>query len=106
MSKYWLEKLPEGTQFVSLTPEKLLERLDEIADLPGISDCVLIYNFDLLLARLKQSERKIVWDGIYAFMKHRLRAILICIVETAVDLLPSVNDLDSWSQEDRLAGPL
>jgi hypothetical protein len=106
LSKYWLDNLPEGTRFIGLTPNKLLECLDEIAEISGGNDCVLIYNFDLLLAHLKQSERKILWDGLYSYMHHRTRALLIVMPETAVDLLPPSGDLIHWSQENRLAGAL
>ena len=106
ISKFWLDNMPKGTKFIGLTPEKLLERMDDIAELPGGVDCVLIYNFDLMLAHLKQSGRKDVWEGLYLYMRKRTRALLIVMPETAVDLLPPPGDLIHWSQEDRLAGTM
>jgi len=100
----WMKTLPGGTRFIGLTPERLLEVLDEILGQPGESDCVLVYNFDLFLAYLKQSERKTVWDGLFSALPHRTRGVLIVLPQTARDLLPAPEQLDLWEREQRLAG--
>ena len=104
LRKYWLDTLPEGTRFIGVTPDKLLERLDEVAESPGSKDCALIYNIDLLLANIKLSGRKTVWEGLYNGMPHRSRGLLIAMPIMAIDLLPSLDDLYHWRQENRIAG--
>jgi hypothetical protein len=104
MCQLWLNTLPKGSRFIGLTPERLLTRLDEIAQATGSSDCALVYNIDFFLARLKQAERHTVWDDLYGAMPHRPRALIISMPQTAQVLLPSLEELNHWSREKRLAG--
>ncbi len=106
LRKDWLDKLLEDTRFIGVTPDKVLERLDEIAESPDSSDCALIYNIDLLLAYMKQSGRKTVWEGLYNGMPHRSCGLLIAMPIMATYLLPSLDDLHHWRQENRLAGTI
>ena len=59
-----VQYLPAGTHFIGLTEQKVIELLDKVAEGEGQSDCALIYNLDLLLARLKQHEIKILSGSI------------------------------------------
>ena len=104
LRQVWLDTLPPETHFIGLTPEKLLEVLDDILNLPGKSDCVLVYNLDIFLARLKKAERKSVWEGLFSALPHRTRGLLIAMPQTARDLLPSPKRLKFWEREHRLAG--
>ncbi len=99
-----LTSLPEGARFAGLTPDRVLALLDETSQHPGASDCVLVYNVDLLLARLTRTDRKIVWQRLYQSMPYRRRALLVAIPDTAEALLPSADDLAQWGRDKRLTG--
>jgi hypothetical protein len=99
----WLYKLPAETSYIGLTPENFLNTLDEITQKAGYSDCVMIYQMDLFLARLKQTERKTVWDGLFSSLPHRPRGLLITMPQTATELFPSDAQLILWDQEQRFA---
>lgn len=106
LRQVWLKTLPEGTKYIGLTPEKLLDELDRITELPGVSDCVLVYNVDLFLARLRQAERKTFWEGLFTALPHRQRGLLVVLPQRAGDLLPAPDQLSLWEREERLAGAL
>lgn len=102
LSNLWLSQLPSGTRFVGITPDKLIEVSDQVAQQVGTSDCALLYNFDLLLSKLRQNQRSQVWRALYGEMPHRTRAILIAMPAVARDLLPDKETLKLWAQEKRL----
>ena len=104
LRQVWLKTLPEGTRFIGLTPDKLIEVLDRIIQKPGDSDCVLAYNMDLFLAHLKQAERKTVWESLFNALPHRTQGLLMVMPQTAHDLLPTPRQLNLWGREQRLAG--
>lgn len=104
LRQVWLNTLPEGTKHIGLTPDKLLDELDRITEQPGASDCVLVYNVDLFLARLRQSERKSFWEGLFTALPHRQRGLLVVMPQRAGDLLPAPDQLTLWEREERLAG--
>jgi hypothetical protein len=95
-------RLPEGTRYVRLTPEKTLEALDSIANLQGRMDCVLVYNLDLLLASLKWEGRQRVWESLLDGLPYRQRALLLAVPTTADQVLPSETLLEVWRRERRL----
>ena len=101
-SKYYLDRLPPGTKMVKVDSTKVLDSIDNIASSVGPSDCVLIYNFDLLLAKLKVEEIHQVWGDLFNHVPNRLRAILIMVPETALQQIPSENLLEKWEKENRL----
>jgi hypothetical protein len=73
-----------------------------IASSIGSSNCVLIYNLDLLLAALKVEEQQQIWKDLFNRFPNRLRSLIIIIPETAYYLLPSETLLEKWQQESRL----
>jgi hypothetical protein len=99
-----LKGLPSGTRFLGLSDQKLIELLDDITQQENKGDCVLVFNLDLLLAYLKQRERIFFWQHMFEAMPHRPRALLLTMPATAVDLLPSNDDLSQWAKDRRLAG--
>lgn len=101
-SEYYLDRLPHGTKMVKVDSTKVLDSIDSITSSVGPSDCVLIYNFDLLLAKLKVEEIQQVWGDLFNHLPNRLRAILIMVPETAIQQLPSETLLEKWEKEDRL----
>jgi hypothetical protein len=100
----WLAQLPKDTRFVGITGDKLLEVVDHVVQQTGGNDCALLYNFDLLLAKLTRSGRLQVWRALYGEMPHRNRALIIAMPAVAKDLLPDDDALTHWAQEKRLAG--
>lgn len=102
ISEYFFDRLPVGTKVVKTTPSKVIEAIDNLASIVGPSDCVLIFNFDLLLAKLKIEERQQVWLDLFNHLPNRLRAILIMVPETALRHLPSEMLIEKWEKEDRL----
>jgi hypothetical protein len=103
-SKEFLSKLPAKTEYARLSVTRLYEFLDETANRSDIRDCVLIYNFDLLLAGLrKEQDRNQVWQDLYNRFPNRQHAFLITIPETASHLLPSDDMLEKWQKDGRLS---
>lgn len=98
-----LESLPHGTHYSGLSSDSVAELLDAICASPYGTDCLALYNFDLLLARLTHDERSQVWDLLYDQFPHRPRALLIMMPATATSLLPSRSRLQSWQADGRLA---
>lgn len=96
------QQLPEGTRYVRLTFEKILEALDFVASSRGWTDCVLVYNLDLLLAGLKRDERQRVWESLLGGLPYRQRALLLAVPATATQVLPSEPLLRLWQREGRL----
>jgi len=97
-----LQGLPEGTRYVRLTSEKVLEVLDSIAGYSGKTDCVLVYNVDLLLAGLRREERQRVWQGLFDGLPYRSRALVTAIPVAASALLPSERLQDALTHDGRL----
>ena len=98
-----LAGLPDGTRFSGLDTTRVLELLDEICQGSYDSDCVLVYNFDLLLARLRRFERQEVWQQLYASFAHRPRGLLTALPQGAEALLPTREALLGWRADGRLA---
>lgn len=98
-----LDSLPHDTLYSGLSFDSVAELLDAICASPRGTDCLALYNCDLLLARLTHDERGQVWDLLYEQFPHRARALLIIMPETATALLPSRSRLQSWQADGRLA---
>jgi len=98
-----LESLPEGTRFLGLNEDKVLELLDHISEHARGSSCILVYNVDLLLARLHLQERVYVWSQLYNAFPHRKHGLLAVMPEGANHLLPPIAALKSWNSDKRLA---
>lgn len=99
-----LAGLPQDTSFSGLNAACMIELLDDICRRDRGSDCVLVYNFDLLLARLRHDERSEVWQLLYDGFPHRSRALLIVMPRGANALLPTNQALQAWQRDGRLAG--
>ena len=102
VGKYYLERLPKGAQFARLSSQKVIETLDSIASSMGQSDCVLVFNFDLLLSGLKTQERQQVWLDLFNHFPNRRRALIIVLPDTAKHLLPTEELLENWQRETRV----
>jgi hypothetical protein len=99
---YIHDKMPPGAEFVRLSAKKVVETLDEVASSNGQSDCVLVYNFDLLISGVKDEERQQIWQDLFNRFPGRARVLLIAIPDTATHLLPSESLLKKWKDDSRL----
>jgi hypothetical protein len=98
-----LQRLPVNSRFIGLTDQKLIELLDEVTEQEGQSDCALVYNLDILLARLQQKEIRYFWQYVIEFMPHRSRALLLKMPASANELLPMEGQFNLLAREHRLA---
>ncbi len=104
-NEYWLEKLPKNTKFAKISSKKIIKMADDISQIQSLDQCVLIYNFDLLISFLKYEDRKTLWAHLINNMPHRPRALLLAIPfsKESKELLPSKKHLDLLEKELRLA---
>lgn len=103
IGKYLHDKLPTGAEFARLSARKVIETLNDVASSIGQSDCVLVYNMDLLLSGVKDEERQQIWQDLFNRFPGRARVLLIAIPDTATHLLPSESLLRKWQKDSRLA---
>lgn len=89
--------------FLQLGLKELLEALDSLCSDHKATDCLLIANWDLLVAKLGSNDRKEMWEILYSRFPHRPRSLILIIPEDAYDLLPSERQLAAWEKEGRLA---
>jgi hypothetical protein len=94
--------LPEGTRFLGLTTDTVIEALETICLQTDGSDTLLIYNLDLLLARLNRQERLDFWQFVYSGFRHRPRGLLLLMPKYADSLLPTHEKQDAWRRDGRL----
>ncbi|MCC6188630.1 MAG: hypothetical protein IT318_06320 [Anaerolineales bacterium] len=98
-----LGELPEGARFAGLSWERVVELIDEVISTSGAHDAVLVYNLDLLLARLSYSDRRQAWQHLGSRLPHRTRGLLLVVPDTADELLPPPEQLASWQGEGLVA---
>lgn len=99
---FYSDNLQPGADFARLSSANIIETLDKVASAPGQSNCVLVYNLDLLLAGVPIEHRQQVWQDLFNKFPHRLRAVVIMLPETALQLLPTEQLLEKWKNENRL----
>jgi hypothetical protein len=102
ITQHYRSCLAQGTEFARLSASKLFDALDQIASSEGFSDCVLVYNLDLLLAGLKEADREQIWQDLYNRLPNRKRALLITIPDTATHLFPGENLLKKLQDDYRI----
>ena len=95
--------LPEDTRYLGLSYQKIISLLDEVCYQGHYSECVLVYNFDLLMAKLSHDDRTNVWWHLFSSFPHRQHAVLLAMPEEAHHLLPSVMSLKAWNDDRRIA---
>lgn len=98
-----LQQIPEGSRFSRLSDQKITELLDEVSEQEGNSDCAVVYNLDLLLARLTPQEIQSIWQYVFESMPHRSRALLLAMPASATELLPSVELKENLNRQNRIA---
>lgn len=95
--------LPSGTRFLGLSTSGLIRALDTLCVAPSGSNCLLIYNLDLLIARLYRQDRLEFWRTVFDGFPHRQRALLFLMPLGADHLIPLSQTLEAWRQDGRLA---
>ena len=97
-----LNAVAPDQRFLHLTVREFLEALDALCQNPQTSDCLLVVNCDLIIARLNFQERREAWDTLYRGLPHRSHALLVAMPDNADLLLPSEQELTYWRNEGRL----
>lgn len=95
-------KIAPGAEYLRLSTVKIIETIDLIASTTGQSDCVLVYNLDLLLSWVSQKECSQVWKELFDGLPHRTRALLIAIPGTAKQILPEDRISEAWRRDNRI----
>ena len=90
-------------RFLRLGVREFIEALDAVCLNEQASDCLLVANSDLIVARLNYDERKELWETLYRGFPYRPRAVLLAMPRAAAALLPVAQQLEGWRKEGRLA---
>ena len=101
-----LKEVEPGSRFLGLDLFRLLRVLDDIVQNEQDGSVVMIYNFDLLIAKFSISERERAWQEIFSSFPHRPKGILLPIPELASKLLLPGSLLDAWREAGRVAETL
>ncbi len=100
----WCEQyLYEDEKFLRLSGDRLLKYLHEACHGDFMTDCLLVYNFDLALAYLPYLERGQVWAFLRDRFRKRPKGLILSMPESASRLLPDPAALEVWSKGNRLA---
>lgn len=98
-----LENLPKDTRYLGLNANRVMQLVQEISDqFPG-SECLLVYNLDLLLSKLAHTEISHVWQHLYDSFPNRRHALIVSMPENATHLLPDFVSMKSWNKDKRLS---
>jgi len=95
--------LPSGTRFLGLSTSGLIRALDSLCVAPSGGNCLLVYNLDLLIARLYRQDRLEFWRTLFDGFPHRQRGLLLLMPLGADHLIPSSQTLEVWRHDGRLA---
>lgn len=98
-----LDTLPPTTSFLGLTSNSLLKLFDTISNSSSGTECIVIYNLDLLMAKLKMTERASVWNHLFKSFPNRRHALLLTMPAQADHLLPDLPTLELWGKDQRIA---
>lgn len=97
-----LNTVAPGQRFLRLGLREFIGALDKLCNDNHASDCLLVANSDLIIAKLTNSERKDLWETLFRGFPYRPRALLIVMPANAISLLPTVEQLDKWRKDGRL----
>lgn len=95
-------EVPPGSRFLGADAGSEEERLDRIAMAAGKRDCVLIYNVDLILAKLNHSARSRLWSYLRTTFPNRSRALILALPVTASLVQPDGEERESWERTGRI----
>lgn len=99
-----LKELEPDTKYANLSSDQVFRLVDNVSREYGDWAGALIFNLDLLIARLSTEDRNIIWEDLFTALPHRRRSVLLTLPETATNLLPSEKIIRKLEQENRLFG--
>lgn len=95
LPQIWIDRLPAGALFASISVAGLLAALDEIAQSNGTSDVVLVVGLDLLLTRLDPNQCARFWDDLHPSLPHRPRALILALPHSFARFGPEASAWDN-----------
>lgn len=95
-----LKNVAPQQRFLGLGVRECVEALDTLCQDIQATDCIVVANFDLLVARLSYQGRKELWQMVFNGFPYRPRALLLAMPSGAAALLP--DELESWRKDKRL----
>lgn len=95
-----LDNVVSEQRFLGLGVRECVQALDALCRQEQATDCILVANFDLLVARLPYENRQDLWKTLYDGFPHRPRALLLTMPGDAAALLP--HELETWNKDKRL----
>jgi hypothetical protein len=102
MRELLLGELPADTAFVMLNADRVIQLLNQVADQAHFGNCALVYNLDLLLARLTVLQRVDAWDVVFEGLSYRRSGLVLTMPAKAKSLLPSHDRLGDLAAAGRL----
>jgi hypothetical protein len=98
-----LNSLPQNTRYLGLNSDRIIHLLQEISDQIQGSECLLVSNLDVLLAKLSYSDVCYVWQYLFDTFPNRRHALILAMPEGASHLLPEYTSIKTWNKDKRLA---
>lgn len=92
---------PEGASSAGISPERIMQWIDEAIDQEGVSGCIVILHLDLFLARLSGGDRAQVMNSLRN-LPHRSRGLIISLPVTVKGTLIDARDFEPWRINQRL----
>lgn len=99
LAEEYLKTLAPNPQYISLTPRRLIDIVDQIASKNGQLK-VLLFNVDLLLWRFTEAQRTEFWETLHAGLVYRPRSIVLMVAANGV--LPRGSAERTWIESGRL----
>jgi hypothetical protein len=101
LTRHLLDIQP-GTKYADITAETLSRALDDISKSNGVRDCILVYNLDLPLARLDDTELSRLWKHLRKDLQTRPKTLVFLLPSGAEVIFPEA-ERKLWDEEKRLA---
>ena len=93
--------MAEGQTFLLLSPERVIDDLDQLCLESHARATLLISLLDLPLTALYPAERTRFWHFLHDAFGKRPRHLLLALPDTATAILPS--ELEQWQADGRVA---
>ena len=103
IAAYYKEKLDPQADFIGLDDKKITGYIADIANSLGKLK-VLVYNLDLLLARMSGTQRNNFWENLFSGLVYHQRSLVIMLPRAAEHVLPQGEDLEKWLNNNRMIG--
>ena len=100
---FYKQKLDPQADFIGLDDKKITGFIAEIANSLGKLN-VLVYNLDLLLARMSSTQRNNFWENLFCGLVYHQRSLVILLPRNAEHLLPQGEARENWLTNNRMIG--